>query len=512
MWGAAHAAPHTGSSLCRVTFLQPFALFFLPAALIPLLFYLFGRRLEERVPFPYLGFWDVAEQEGSLGRKRPSLWQILLRILLILSLILAFAHPVDLRGPQPRQVWLDRSWSTTPVHAQLSRIAQIFAQRGVPILRIPPASLPGGVFHPQNLRPPVRPYVVVTDGQSFLSEDSGGARVVIPGPPCNVGLRLLRAPVYQDIPGTWRLEVMRDCPGGAPRWLHIGKDRRILDLADGSRDTLQWVGGRCLQAWIRPGDAYAGDDRIDFCLPRWQPVGISLIGDPSDPVYPVLKRWLFASHLPFHSAPPEEAARWVLLGAPDLEAEAIHNHTGLWFARKADVWERLGLEAPEEPGDFLMHPDWALIRLPAQGVPAFLLDPAFMERLIQFLLDTHTGVRIVTSGDTLQIPDPGTWLKVRGPETVEQKRQKGRVVLGPFWQTGGYTLFRPGEKTPLLMVWVNAPPEEQHPRAGETSTLPTRPSPRDFRTFFFLLAVGFFLVDTLWVIRKRAGTFRTTRG
>ncbi|MCF6192112.1 MAG: BatA domain-containing protein, partial [Candidatus Hydrothermae bacterium] len=72
-----------------MTFLQPLALFFLPAALIPLWFYFFGRRLEERIPFPFLGFWEEMEREGSLGRRRPSLWQILLRILLLLSLILA---------------------------------------------------------------------------------------------------------------------------------------------------------------------------------------------------------------------------------------------------------------------------------------------------------------------------------------------------------------------------------------------------------------------------------------
>jgi hypothetical protein len=75
-------------------FLQPFALFFLAAALVPPLLHLFQRRRPPDVPFPAVRYLRQTEQEASRTIRLRHLLLLLLRVAAVALIALAAARPV----------------------------------------------------------------------------------------------------------------------------------------------------------------------------------------------------------------------------------------------------------------------------------------------------------------------------------------------------------------------------------------------------------------------------------
>jgi hypothetical protein len=80
-----------------MTFLNPFVLFGLAAASLPVLFHLFARRRSRRVEFSSLRFLQKLEKTSMRAVKLRQWLLLLIRTLLIACLVMAFARPA-LRG------------------------------------------------------------------------------------------------------------------------------------------------------------------------------------------------------------------------------------------------------------------------------------------------------------------------------------------------------------------------------------------------------------------------------
>src|SRR2546430_156686 len=114
-----HAVRH-GASAARVTFLHPWALVGLAAAVIPALLHLLERRVPPEAEFPPLRYLSEAERQNARRLKLRHLLLLILRTALIVLIVLAAARPLfptqasagSLHEPTALAVILDNSASS----------------------------------------------------------------------------------------------------------------------------------------------------------------------------------------------------------------------------------------------------------------------------------------------------------------------------------------------------------------------------------------------------------------
>src|SRR6185312_11900837 len=80
-----------------MTFLNPFVLFGLAAASLPVLFHLFAQRRARKVEFSSLRFLQKLEKTSMRAVKVRQILLLIIRTLLVICIVMAFARPA-LRG------------------------------------------------------------------------------------------------------------------------------------------------------------------------------------------------------------------------------------------------------------------------------------------------------------------------------------------------------------------------------------------------------------------------------